>query len=248
MKNYLSFGGGVNSVALHLYLLNEGWDFESVFVNHGTDWPETYEYLDMFQGWLKKNGHKPVTVLIPEYSRKKDAATIYGNLYDYAYLYEMVPSFMRRWCSRLFKVDTVNGYVERPCFMLLGFDAGEANRAEYSCEKGIENRFPLLEAEMSRNDCKEYIKLKGLPVPQKSGCFICPYQSVYQWKELRYRHPDLFCKAEQLEKRNMEYRKRKGKTPLFLNQYPKATLRSVVDEDQIKIFKQDEYPPCHCML
>ena len=29
MKKYLSYGGGVNSVAMLLLLLDEGWEFES---------------------------------------------------------------------------------------------------------------------------------------------------------------------------------------------------------------------------
>lgn len=49
MKKYLSFGGGVNSVAMMLMLLDQKDDFEAIFVDHGTDWPETYEYFEMFQ-------------------------------------------------------------------------------------------------------------------------------------------------------------------------------------------------------
>ena len=66
MKNYLSFGGGVNSVAMYLYLMDQGMEpgdpdkgFEAVFVDHGTDWPETYEYVDMFKEKY------PLTVLKP---------------------------------------------------------------------------------------------------------------------------------------------------------------------------------------
>lgn len=247
MRNYLSFGGGVNSVAMMLYILDEGWDFEAVFVNHGTDWPETYEYLDMFQEWLDKRGVKPVTVLTPKYYRKKINKN-YSNLYNYSYDFKMVPSMMSRWCTRLFKIVTIENYIQKPCFMLLGFDIGEINRADWSCTNGVENRFPLIEAEINRAGCTEIIKSHGLLVPQKSGCYICPYQSVYQWKELRHKHPDLFCKAEQLEKINMEYRKSVGKKPLFLNQSPKASLRAVVNENQNKLFVQDKYPPCYCML
>jgi 3'-phosphoadenosine 5'-phosphosulfate sulfotransferase (PAPS reductase)/FAD synthetase len=28
--------------------MDEGIDFEAVFVDHGGDWPETYEYVEMF--------------------------------------------------------------------------------------------------------------------------------------------------------------------------------------------------------
>ena len=240
MKNYLSFGGGVNSVAMMLYLLDEGWDFEAVFVNHGTDWPETYEYLDMFQEWLKDNGHKPITVLKPE-------VTGFWNLYDYCWHYRIVPNSLYRWCTDKFKVRVMKGYYKVPCFALIGFDMDESHRAKLKPVDGHENRFPLLEAEMNRNDCKEYIRKKGLSMPRKSGCYICPFMKVGNWKELRMRHPGLFCKAVELEKREMDYRTSKGKKPYFLS--PRQVSISVmVDESQLKLFKQDEYPPCECML
>ena len=84
MKNYLSFGGGVNSVALYLYLLDQKIEFEAVFVDHGTDWPETYKYVDMF-----KNKY-PLTVLKPKG----------GTLYDYCVEKRMVPAIYSRWCTR----------------------------------------------------------------------------------------------------------------------------------------------------
>jgi len=42
MKEYLSFGAGVNSVALYLLLQEKGIDFEAIFVNHETDLPEDF--------------------------------------------------------------------------------------------------------------------------------------------------------------------------------------------------------------
>ena len=50
-------------------------------MDHGTDWPETYEYVDMFK---KKY---PLTVLKP-------LVTGYNNLYEYCLYYSIVPSFM----------------------------------------------------------------------------------------------------------------------------------------------------------
>jgi len=41
MRKYLSHGVGVNSTALMLLLEDEGVEFESVFVDHGGDYPET---------------------------------------------------------------------------------------------------------------------------------------------------------------------------------------------------------------
>jgi len=234
MKNYLSFGGGVNSVALYLYLLDQKIEFEAIFVDHGTDWPETYEYVEMFK---KKY---PLTVLKPD-------AGGYSTLYDYSMHYRIAPSIKVRWCTVKFKTTAIYKYVEAPCFMLIGFDYGEAKRAKISVNNGVENRFPLIEAEINRAECKKIIKSHDLPIPIKSGCYICPFQRPTQWKELRMKHPDLFCRAKNLEEAQMERAREKGKKPYTIS--PRGILlESIIDENQRQIFKQDEYPPCECGL
>ena len=241
MRKYLSFGGGVNSVALYLYLVEQGEDFEAVFVHHGTDWPETYDYVAGFQWWLKREGFQPITILRP---------FAQGNtvLFDHCWDQKMVPSFMSRWCTDKFKVRALHGYYKPPAFEMLGIDAGEAKRARISTRKGFESRYPLIEADIDRQGCVEIIKRHGLPVPMKSGCWICPFQRKSQWRDLRRIHPCLFQKAVDLEQRNIDYRIERGKKPLYLSQSPKAPLAVIVEEDQRQIFEQDEYPPCQCGL
>ena len=240
MKNYLSFGGGVNSVALHLLLLDQGAEFESVFVNHGTDWPETYQYVAGFQWWLKANGHRPITILRPN---------VQGHtiLFEYYAARNKIPSIMKRDCTDKFKLRPIYSYVNKPCFMMLGIDSGESHRAVLNSKKQVENRFPLIEADINRNGCVKIIASHGLPIPQKSGCFICMFQKISQWKQLRMTHPDLFCKAEILERNVMAARVLEGKAPFTICNN-KKTLRSMVDEKQSKLWQEDEYPPCHCML
>lgn len=240
MKTYLSFGGGVNSVAMMILMIQEKQEFEAIFVDHGADWPETYEYFTKFQNWLKDNGHNLITVLKPDVEG-------FDNLYKYYWSKKFVPSFMARICTDKFKIRPIQKYVEKPCFMLIGIDNGEAKRAKISIKKGIENRFPLIEYEIDREGCKDIIRKTGLDVPMKSGCYICPFQKKNKWRELRIQHPDLFCKADKLEKRNMLYRASMGKKALSLCASGQ-TLRNVIDENQMMLFKDDEYPPCECGL
>ena len=242
IKNYLSFGGGVNSVAMYLYLLDEGWYFEAIFVDHGTDWPETYEYVDMFK---KKY---PLTILKPQRNGYKALShQIFDSLYDFSYAKKMFPSRVQRWCTSDFKRAVLDKYQKTPCFVFIGFDWGERHRAVIYSDKGREFRYPLIEAEIDRNDCKQIIKRHGLSIPIKSGCFICPYQRVGQLRELRKKHPDLFCKLEQLENRNNEERKRLGKEPHYSFKKP---VREVAEKNinQSQLWECDEYPPCECML
>lgn len=230
MQNYLSFGGGVNSVALYLYLLDNNVSFEAVFVDHGTDWPETYEYVEIFK---KKY---PLTIIKP-------IVTGYSNLYDYCWNYKMVPARYPRFCTTKFKIDPLYNYYRSPATVIIGMDSGEQIRAKDSINDGFVNRYPFIDASIDRNGCKSIIRSHNLPIPIKSGCFICPFQKTSQWKKLRRHHPGLFLKAVELEKRSMEYKKTKGKKPLFLSPSPRASLKSIVGENQLKLFKRDEYPP-----
>jgi 3'-phosphoadenosine 5'-phosphosulfate sulfotransferase (PAPS reductase)/FAD synthetase len=197
MKNYLSFGGGVNSVAMQLILQDEGVDFESIFVNHGADWPETYEYFDYFQDWLASNGFPEITVLKP------DVGTIEGNrfdnLYDYYHFKKVLPSRRIRSCTDKMKKTPFNKYTETPCFVFIGYSSNEKNRARMTSKGGREYRWPLIEREINREACKRIIKNHGLKLPMKSGCFCCPFQRRDQFQDLRRKHPELFCRVEQLE-------------------------------------------------
>jgi len=236
MKNYLSFGGGVNSVAMMLLLLDEGVKFEAVYV-WMPDWPETHEYLMM----LEEKGY-PITVILPMLTMRNQRIS---NLYDYAWGYRMFPMRKPRWCTSRFKLDTFYNYAKTPCFVMLGIDVGESHRATLSSINGVENRYPLIEREIDRNGCIEIIKSHGLPIPIKSGCIICPYQGVAQLKELRRRHPDLFCKVVELENRNNQYRISKGKKPCYALKKP---ISKIVNEPDAYLFEELSYPPCNCGL
>jgi hypothetical protein len=183
MRNYLSFGGGVNSVALYLLLMEQGLEpgnaetgFEAVYV-WMPDWPETHEYLMM----MEYKGY-PVTVIMPNVRHN------YFNLIDFCSDKKIIPFRQQRWCTADFKIKTLQQYFIKPCFVLLGIDYGEHHRAVISSYKNTENRYPLIEHEINRQQCIDIIKKHGLPIPIKSGCWICPFQKVSDIKKLRKNH------------------------------------------------------------
>ena len=226
----------VNSWALYLYLIEQGEvpgvDFEAVAVNHHTDWPETYEYMQM----MIDKGY-PVTVIEPDVGR-------INSLYDYCLKFPIMPDRRIRWCTQKFKVEILKAYYKTPCIELVGFDAGEIKRRTGLAGKvGVEQDFPLIEAGIDRQGCADLIKRHGLPVPIRSGCYICPFQTVGQWRALRQTHPELFCKAQKLEQAISERRAAKGKSPVYFRDKP---LDLVVQETQVRMW--DDRPPCRCGL
>lgn len=197
MKHYLSFGGGVNSVALYLLMEQLSMDFEAVFVDHGADYPETYGYINYF-----KSTGRNITVLKPCVSRPfGNGRKEWHSLIDFCRDRKLIPLQWPRWCTGDFKKDIVSKYVRKPCWMHIGIDAGEAHRAAKTARKKgkIEYRWLLIDHGIDRQGCKDLIIKAGLKVPPKSGCFICPFQKRSQWKRLRKEYPDLFCIAQELE-------------------------------------------------
>lgn len=220
MINYLSYGGGVNSEALRLLLLDQGIKFEAVYVDHGCDWPETREFVKTIPG---------LTILKPDVRG-------FSNLYEYCLHYRLVPSHMCRFCTAKFKIRPLYEYFKRPCICFIGMAADEAHRCKESRELDICNEFPLVKAKMTREDCKQFIQDHGLLVPQKSGCWICPFQRNEQWRQLRRRHPELYEKAKHLEQINMVKRAEQGKLPLTLSANGKR-LEVITMEGQLEMWE-----------
>ena len=193
MKKYLSHGVGVNSTALMLLLEDEGIEFESVFVDHGGDYPETYEYV----GYLQNQGFE-ITKILPIVEEK------YSSLYDFCFDKQIIPFRRFRWCSEKFKVIPILNYITTPCICYLGFDIGEKQRAirrkpKHKKEKDIIYKYPLIDAKMNREDCINLIKTHDLKIPPKSGCFFCPFMKRGEIRNMYLNHHDLYEKAKLLE-------------------------------------------------
>lgn len=244
MKNYLSFGGGVNSVALYLLMKKMGVEFEAVFVNHGGDWPETYEYVNYFVSM-----GNPITILRPEV--RTIEKKVFTNIVAYHEFKNVLPSKnpKRRWCTSRFKSRVLDAYQQTPCFVFIGYASDEATRATISSSGGREYRWPLIEEGIDRQGCVEIIKSAGLEVPRKSGCYMCPYQGDKEYIELRQKHPELFCRVRRIEEAQNKRVTKNGDQwkPYYLASVP---LGELVNDRQRALpgLEKIEYPPCHCGL
>jgi len=202
MKEPISFGGGVNSVAMTIMLVNKGWHGDIVFADTGAEWPETYCYMDYFEReWLQPRGLS-ITRLGAEYRKGKVPRNVPG-LIEYCEHYRLTPFAAFRWCTRIFKAEPCKAFCgDVP--MLIGIAADESRR-----QKGALR--PLVDAGITRQGCIEIIRAEGLDVPRKSGCYICPLQPDYQWYELWRKHPELIERAARLEEIATERVKASGK-------------------------------------
>jgi len=242
LKKYLSHGGGVNSYALQLYLKDQGYKFESVFVDTGCERPETYQFLKRVNQFLKTNNKQPITIINAMEHGFPAQREFNGLMYSFYLSKKTIPSRMYRDCSQKFKIKPKENYFSKPCINFIGIDAGEKNRIKnWKPSKGIKDKFPLIEVGIDRAECKRIIKRHGFPIPPKSACYICFNSTHADWRNLRNDHPKLFIKAKILENSCNRERKRKGLGPIYLSKYG-VSLSVEVGENQLKLFKRDEYP------
>ena len=224
---YLSFGAGVNSFALYLYLHSLGIEFEAVFSDPGREDPGTYRVVEGFV-----SGGYPVTVLHPIV----EGTT---NIADWCRKLGHGPFRAFRSCTDKWKHRPLEKYFKKPCIVFLGIAYDERHRARITRSKNGKflYLYPLVDAGITRKDCVQIIKDAGLPVPPKSGCTICPFQSRASWWRLARQSPDRFWEAVEID----ELSKKIG-----LYREP-GRLRGLWPPQNV--FEEDEGWECqHCLI
>ena len=82
---------------------------------------------------------------------------------------------------------------------------------------------PLIEKRMTRHDCKQYLIDRGLRVPRKSSCRVCPFRQNAEWLHMKLHQPVDFEHACQFDDwlRTLEAAKRLTMNlhnPVYLHQ------------------------------
>ena len=200
--SYLSLGWGIQSSALAA-MMALGEIPRSDYLIHSDTTHEkegTYAYAERMIPWLGEHGLDVVTVTAnrPDIVRSDWGKT--GSV--------MVPAFsvdkgdgshgqVRRQCTYDWKIVPIRRFVREELKRLgrrkapgavkaiMGISADEWRRVRDSDVQYIENHYPLVDLGLTRDDCILWMADHGLPVPPKSACTFCPYQSLSTWRDLK---------------------------------------------------------------
>jgi PP-loop superfamily ATP-utilizing enzyme len=210
----ISYGGGVQSTALVVLSVSEGWDVDEIVHVDLLDAesPATREYVARFREWLRRDHGRDITII------ERD---LYGDMLARPG-FTPVPwhgrrerFMLKRQCTREYKVAPLARYLydRYPAGrigLMLGISVDEYHRMRDSSAARIEHVYPLVDRRLTRWQCREIVERAGLAVPWKSSCWFCPYRSsVSQWA-LVQRYPDLVGMARELEDRINAERRRRG--------------------------------------
>lgn len=188
----ISLGWGVQSWTLAAMAALGVLDAD-VAIHADTTWERsaTYEFARQWKPWLESHGVRVETVVaetqvvengmtnIPAYT-KTDAGGQLRRQCTNKWKIQPIRRFLSSELQRL-NLRKTPGVVE----LLLGISLDEWRRVKDSDVKWIVNSYPLIDMKMSRGDCVRWLTEHDLPIPPKSSCVFCPFQSINSWKELK---------------------------------------------------------------
>ena len=218
----ISLGGGVQSTVMALMASKGAFDRIpdcAIFADTRWEPPSIYEHL----AWLKdrlsfplyvggqrtqsprgrEGPHQPLrlpktTWTFPSTSRGRDGE---GD------------GIGRRQCTDNYKIRPIRRRIRemlglRPgqrvpngttVELWLGISTDEAIRMKTSRDRWMTNRYPLIEAGLSRSDCAGWWAARYDRPLERSACVACPFQSRQRWVETKRRWPELFAEAVQID-------------------------------------------------
>lgn len=193
----ISLGWGVQSWTLAA-MAALGELEADVAIHADTYWEKaaTYAFVREWQPWLESHGLRVVTVGEPSQAVTK-VRTGKTDIPAFTATPSRNGGQLRRQCTGRWKITPIRrwlsaelerqGIRKRPGAVesLQGISLDEFQRMKDSDVRWIVNRYPLVDMGMTRNDCMTWLTSHGLPIPPKSACVFCPFQSRTNWKELK---------------------------------------------------------------
>ena len=129
-------------------------------------------------------------------------------------------SILRRQCTNEFKITPIRTKIwelsdhrRKKVDQWIGISADEIGRMSESDVLYMRNTYPLIELNLTREDCQQWLTEHGYGPAPKSSCICCPYRSDLAWKEMKEQYPATFQQAVEFEQK-MQKKSRLTKTYL----------------------------------
>jgi 3'-phosphoadenosine 5'-phosphosulfate sulfotransferase (PAPS reductase)/FAD synthetase len=94
-----------------------------------------------------------------------------------------------RHCTLSYKITPITQwlrqYKKQTVSLWIGISVDESDRMKPNRESWIRNRWPLIEKDMTRQDCLDWMKSHGYPMPPRSSCIFCPYHNDAEWHQMK---------------------------------------------------------------
>lgn len=120
-----------------------------------------------------------------------------------------------RQCTNVYKIQEIRKKIRELCGVAkgkhfpkdkyveqwIGISTDEVQRMKPARDKYILNKHPLIEMNMSRQDCINYLKKQNVIMPEKSACIVCPFHNDAYWHFMKTERPKEFAIAVDFDKK-----------------------------------------------
>jgi hypothetical protein len=259
--NIISLGAGVQSSVMALMAARGEIDtMPDCAVFSDTQWEpkKVYEHLN----WLEKQLPFPV-YRVTNGNLRNDAISNEPVRGRGTKKFSSIPWFTdkggmgRRQCTFDYKIVPLQkkvryllGYKPRQripvdsAVLWIGISTDEAVRMKPSRERWIKNIWPLIDADMSRQNCLQWFA-KHYPDRSlgKSSCLGCPFHNNAAWRELKMGDPDEWEDTVLVDSLIREKGSEEGKGKQYMHRSLKpigeVDFRNLEDKGQLNMFNNE---------
>jgi hypothetical protein len=108
----------------------------------------------------------------------------------------------------------------------MGISWDEMVRMKDSKDKWIKNRWPLIEKQMTRLHCLEWMEAHNYPKPARSACTFCPYHDNKTWRDMKENDKESWDDAVEFDKK-------------IRNALPKVREEVFIHKDRVPLVDAD---------
>ncbi len=238
MKKFISFSGGVESSTMCVLFGNKA---DGIFSDTGFEHKEIYERIDLIESWVRAFHRDDFRI-----HRIKNQQ--HNSLIDYIKEAKFYPNFQARYCTRMFKIEPIDDYLEQfkseGVELMIGLNAEEIElrTGNHGNKKYINYLYPLADAGLTRGACISILKRVNLypefpPYMQRGGCIGCYYKSKKEYEAMALLNPVEFKIVEDLESEIQDKRES------FFSILKGKTMKQIKTDVSNMLFKaEDIYP------
>lgn len=186
-----------------------------VLVDTTLEFDELLKFKDKFENYIKNNYNSNFKIEVYKNTKKTFKEFFYGKFIKGKYKGETrgFPYFTEKnncWIRRDFKTSILDNLNLSAEVVYIGIAKDEEHRQyrkQYQIlrDAGVKVIFPLIEQNITENECKEELKKINMLNPlyelgfTRLGCWLCPYQSEQSLYVLWSNFPVKWKELEQLE-------------------------------------------------
>ena len=244
----LSLGAGVQSSTMALMTRTGELPKPDVgiFADTGYESKSCYAYLEFLKKVL------PFPIHVVKFGNIKDDMLKARGTTDFVvapfYTQETITGkkgMILRQCTNQYKIQPIKKKIRELCNVgfnkrfpkdkyveqWIGISKDEIGRMKPARDPYILNRHPLIEMNMSRQDCVNWLNKNKFPLPEKSACICCPFHDDKYWDFMKNERPSEFADAVAFDKEIRTISRKKN-----IKNY---THRSCKPLDEVEFSKED---------